>query len=123
MPTPTVGAEAPNKNSNSTGPKNLLEIARGEWNQLWPTPSAHEARLGYQDRSDPTKKGSQESLFTAVVNRMETFPTPDVGAAKGRGATSASGRSRLGGALNPAWVEWLMGVPTGWTALGSWETE
>ena len=27
------------------------------------------------------------------------------------------------GMLNPEWVEWLMGVPTGWTALGSWETE
>lgn len=22
-----------------------------------------------------------------------------------------------GGALNPEWVEWLMGVPIGWTAL------
>jgi hypothetical protein len=27
------------------------------------------------------------------------------------------------GYLNPDWVEWLMGVPTGWTDLGSWETE
>jgi len=27
------------------------------------------------------------------------------------------------GMLNPEWVEWLMGVPTGWTALGSWGME
>jgi len=27
------------------------------------------------------------------------------------------------GMLNPDWVEWLMGVPTGWTELGSWGTE
>ena len=27
------------------------------------------------------------------------------------------------GMLNPAWVEWLMGVPTGWTELGCWGTE
>ena len=27
------------------------------------------------------------------------------------------------GMLNPDWVEWLMGVPIGWTELGSWETE
>jgi hypothetical protein len=27
------------------------------------------------------------------------------------------------GMLHPDGVEWLMGVPTGWTALGSWETE
>ena len=33
----------------------------------WPTPAAHEARLGYQDRSKG-KKGSQESLTTVVIN-------------------------------------------------------
>jgi len=27
------------------------------------------------------------------------------------------------GHLNPDWVEWLMGVPTGWTDLGSWGME
>lgn len=64
----------------------------------WPTPSAHEARLGYQDRSDPTKKGTQESLTTVIVNK-------------------AGGRSVCTGHLNPEWVEWLMGVPTGWTEL------
>ena len=70
----------------------------------WPTPSAHEARLGYQDRSDTTKKGTQESLLTVVVN-------------------TAGGRSECPGHLNPDWVEWLMGVPTGWTELGSWEMQ
>jgi hypothetical protein len=70
----------------------------------WPTPSAHEARLGYQDRSDTTKKGTQESLLTVVVN-------------------TAGGRSECPGHLNPEWVEWLMGVPTGWTELGCWETQ
>ncbi len=70
----------------------------------WPTPSAHEARLGYQDRSDTTKKGTQESLTTVIVNK-------------------AGGRSVCTGHLNPDWVEWLMGVPTGWTGLGSWGTE
>jgi len=69
----------------------------------WPIPSAHEARLGYQDRSDPTKKGTQESLTTVIVNK-------------------AGGRSVCTGHLNPDWVEWLMGVPTGWTELGSWGT-
>jgi hypothetical protein len=27
------------------------------------------------------------------------------------------------GCLNPTWVEWLMGVPTGWTELDSWAME
>ena len=95
--------------------KALVTKQRGEYSQRvksalrtsasestsWPTPSAHEARLGYQDRSDPTKKGTQESLTTVIVNK-------------------AGGRSVCAGHLNPDWVEWLMGVPTGWTELGSW---
>jgi hypothetical protein len=84
------------------------------YQQNWPTPSAHEARLGYQDRSDPTKKGSQKSLTTEVIDRAggtEKFVEP------------GAGKTKLNGALNPTWVEWLMGVPTGWTELGSWETE
>jgi len=64
----------------------------------WPTPSAHEARLGYQDRSDSTKNGTQESLLTVIVNK-------------------SGGRSVCTGHLNPDWVEKLMGVPNGWTAL------
>jgi len=62
---------------------------------MWPTPLAHEARLGYQDRSRG-KKGTQESLTTKVIN--------DLG-----------GRQEVSGQLNPAWVEWLMGFPIGWT--------
>ena len=66
---------------------------------MWPTPSAHEARLGYQDRSRG-KKGTQESLTTVLVN-------------------VAGGRKVCTGHLNPHWVERLMGVPDGWTRLGA----
>jgi hypothetical protein len=62
------------------------------------------SETGIPDRSDTTKKGTQESLLTVVVN-------------------TAGGRSECPGHLNPDWVEWLMGVPTGWTELGCWETE
>jgi DNA (cytosine-5)-methyltransferase 1 len=65
--------------------------------KMWPTPMAHESRLGYQDRSRG-KKGSQESLTTKVINEM-------------------GGRQQVSGQLNPEWVEWLMGFPTGWTEL------
>jgi hypothetical protein len=30
--------------------------------------------------------------------------------------------SDVSGALNPTWVEWLMGFPLGWTALNASET-
>ena len=31
--------------------------------------------------------------------------------------------TQVGGALNPTWVEWLMGLPLGWTASALSETE
>ena len=70
---------------------------------LWPTPSAHEARLGYQ-RRDTNKKGTQESLTTVVINRE-------------------GGREKCTGQLNLEFCEWLMGVKIGLTDLGSWGTE
>jgi hypothetical protein len=69
---------------------------------MWPTPTAHEARLGYQ-RRDTGKKGTQESLTTVVINSM-------------------GGREEVGGQLNPTWVEWLMGFPLGHTDLEPSET-
>lgn len=44
MPTPVAAMEAPNKKSNSNGPKNLVEIAQGKWDHFWPTPTAHNAK-------------------------------------------------------------------------------
>ena len=32
-------------------------------------------------------------------------------------------KDQTSGTLNPTWVEWLMGLPTGWTDLDSWVTE
>jgi len=53
---------------------------------LFPTPQAHEARLGYQ-RRDTGKKGTQKSLSTIIIE-ME------------------GGREKTTGQLNPMWVEW-----------------
>jgi len=62
---------------------------------LWPTPCASEARQGYQNRNRG-KKGSQISLSTVI---------------------QGGPADKVGGALNPTWVEWLMGWPLGWTDL------
>jgi hypothetical protein len=64
----------------------------------WPTLSANEARNGWQDRSG-AKKGKQESLTTVLQRQM------------GR----KTGEPWHGGHLNPAWAEWFMGWPIGWT--------
>lgn len=65
--------------------------------KMWPTPMAHENRLGYQNRNNG-KKGSQKSLTTEVIDDM-------------------GGRDKVIGQLNPQWVEWLMGWPIGHTEL------
>jgi DNA (cytosine-5)-methyltransferase 1 len=41
--------------------------------ELWPTPAAHEGRLGWQDRSSG-KKGYQKSLSTAVMESVGRRP-------------------------------------------------
>lgn len=67
----------------------------GPASSFWPTPMAHEARLGYQ-RRDTGKKGSQKSLTTIVIDE-------------------AGGRDAVSGQLSPVWEEALMGFPLGWT--------
>jgi hypothetical protein len=80
----------------------------------WPTPAAHEPRLGYQNRNNG-KKGTQKSLTTVVV---ETAGQQD------QAKLNKSGKSQESqGKLNPNWVEQLMGLPVGWTDLGFWATE
>jgi len=59
----------------------------------------------------------------------ESWPTPTAHMAKETNAPSEANRnepsmaSRVGGKLNPTWVEWLMGWPLGWTDLKPLETD
>jgi len=71
-----------------------------EFVQMWPTPTTHLAKEG----GYPAEYTRNTPSLTAVAMESE-------------------GRPHSSGYLNPDWVEWLMGVPTGWTDLGSWETE
>lgn len=57
------------------------------------------------------------------------WPTPTVNDSKNNGAASQLERQSpnlnavLGGALNPTWVEWLIGWPLGWTDCGASATD
>jgi hypothetical protein len=69
---------------------------------LWPTPAARD----YKDTGlHPASQGRNSPNLPAIVMRAKMV---------------VSGES---GRLNPTWVEWLMGWPLGWTALGRLETD
>jgi hypothetical protein len=102
--------------------------------QRWPTPTVSDA---YTDklRSTQQKEGSMHSVTLAQA--VQRWPTPRAQNGEPRNhtaylrphgpqnlenAVAVRDPSTIGGKLNPTWVEWLMGFPTGWTDLGGSET-
>lgn len=78
----------------------------------WPTPVA-----------DGDRRTNYAQGGTLLGYAVTMWPTPTVQDAKNNGAPSQMERNtkplnaECGGALNPPWVEWLMGWPIGWTDL------
>lgn len=103
-----------------SGEANLCE-AVVESLRMWPTPKASAAGPDFA----AMKRGKSISWQTAVA----MFPTPTVQDATNNGGKSQYQRNSLplnaiaGGALNPTWVEWLMGWPLGWTDCGASATD
>jgi hypothetical protein len=97
--------------------------------KLFPTPTKQERSSNQPyDATAPIDSGRSLSTF------VRTFPTPTKFDATNRGSRGAYPGSnhhlasldwvvqhdpaeKVGGALNPPWVEWLMGWPIEWTAL------
>jgi len=77
----------------------------------WPTVTVGEEKYRIKGNSQASK------CLSAMAVRGE-LGHPD------QANLNTNGKSQeLQGKLNPSWVEHLMGLPTGWTDLGSWETE
>jgi hypothetical protein len=124
VPTPTASDHIERK-CTSTDRASALNfetnksVSLDRWVKMWPTPTAH----------DVTKRGNTEADHHYyphdLANMVEIFPTSiarDSRSFKGavplpnhEGAPSLI--QRVGGQLNPTWVEWLMGYPLEWTAL------
>lgn len=98
-PTPTVSGNHNRKGSSAKSGDGLSTAVK-----TWPTPTANEMRttdreklIARRERCKETAKngnGFGLTLWNAMTLAGET-----------------------GGALNPTWVEWLMGWPLGWTDL------
>lgn len=123
--------------------ENLEEVvAVREQNRMWPTPSAGVFNLNEDPKTFlkrqakwKDQKGYHNSVPLTVAVKM--WPTPcardwkDTGrpemlasfAHKNKLACSvAASDTSQNGSLNPTWVEWLMGFPTGWTDCDASET-
>ena len=87
---------------------------------LFPTPTTIDAGTGRFN----TSVGSSNARPTlAMMAKKALWPTPTAHNAKETNAKSEMNRNtptlaaKVGGKLNPEWVEWLMGWPLGWTDL------
>jgi DNA (cytosine-5)-methyltransferase 1 len=104
--------------------------------ETWPTPVASDAWTGDLKSTQQTE-GSRHSLNLSTA--VQNWPTPTYGKLAGgtggfnqieelylTGQVTLEEKKAMqagnGGRLNPTWVEWLMGFPTGWTDLEDWET-
>lgn len=123
----------------------LVPLTAGTESGSWPTPDASVANDGedldrWQERrariKAEKKNGNGFGMPLAIAARM--WPTPQAADVRDRGNLAsgaikrrmAKGKqimlsqsvSEVSGALNPTWVEWLMGFPLGWTVLEVSET-
>ena len=123
-------------------PGNLAEqIQYGKpTTHMWRTPDAHSGRGPSSEKRMKMKleKGMPISINDQVAHPNLMWPTPTARDYKDSGkAVINSDRNLLpqkvakndkdqwikgGGSLNPTWVEWLMGYPSGWTDLNHSET-
>ena len=102
---------------------------------LWPTPTCPN---GERSVAHVTDWRSERTAYTSsgkkvqvdLAQAVKRWPTPTVVSSSGGAALCKWGGSgsremlkkivtpeELNGALNPTWVEWLMGWPLGWTDL------
>ena len=108
----------------------------------WPTPGAQDAKWRDTPHTAQLRKdqGNQLGLHAAVILEDQApWPTPRASEWKGTGPLGSKSheyrldrgyldatvqeRGQTTGPLNPTWVEWLMGWPTGWTDLKQLETD
>lgn len=123
-PTPTTQDHIERK-STQQKPGSRHSVGLGDAVRMWPTPTT-------DDASNVNPKPNRFRGLVAAVNET-TYPTPLASGGGGTGhwnkveqlftdgkvtyEEKMAMQAGSGGRLNPTWVEWLMGFPTGWTDL------
>jgi hypothetical protein len=85
---------------------------------LWPTPKGHAGSMR-RLKPTPVQLAGKAGMDLSVAVRIH-LPTPT---ANRRDGLQSHGVNVISGQLNPRWVEWLMGYPSGWTDLEDSETQ
>ena len=89
--------------------------------KLFPTPRANEYKDTLQSVPPSRQKEPGKCNLTQAIALEKLYTTPC--AADSQGSTGGNNhrslRTDVAGQLNPAWVEWLMGFPIGWTDLNA----
>ncbi len=117
LPTPTVTDSKSKGYTYDQGDKTRPRLSLTGLARLWPTPQAHDAKLGYAKRVG--RFGTKHGCMN--LNDWVMLPTPAARGWKDGAHPAELDRNtpglaaHAGGALNPTWVEWLMGWPLGWT--------
>jgi hypothetical protein len=132
-PTPSANGERPNRDI----PHRLAtgrQITLSEKVRLWPTPNVpnggqvnppgtsatgrtpdgRRRQVGLEQAVKLWPNGRGDLKLSSAV-LVSLLPTPAA-----REGHAQQLPERIGGQLNPTWVEWLMGFPPGWTACGDW---
>jgi hypothetical protein len=134
-PTPTAGDSKASGSRNTINSKahagvSLTDAVRGDLGtgRLWPTPTTQNAKCNGSHPAPASRQGGMP-----LQEAVKMWPTPasksDSGGVHGmdggararamlrRNVDEATAKAMCTGSLNPAWVEWLMGYPLGWTVL------
>jgi hypothetical protein len=140
-PTPVVGdgigANLPHRRKARRNTLTMAVLAPEKFR--WPTPTAGDAKAAGSRNLEGSKAKPGVSLTDAVLHggstrpRQPLWPTPSASRygtsnngcpGDGRDEYATKGTesletmaNRQGGALNPDWVEALLGLPVGWTDL------
>lgn len=141
-PTPNASDEQTYtmKESGSQASRSLSSMAvQGKLSpqKNWTTPTCHMAKEGgfpaEYTRNTPTLTAQASGPPTPEKSNTTgksqgSWPTPDCSDrrsknSKQQGLTNKATENKTNTKLNPNWVEQLMGLPVGWTDLGSWATE
>jgi hypothetical protein len=91
---------------------------------MWPTPTTQEIEHPQAELTETGRrktKDGKNSHSLGLADAVKMWPTPHANCGNGIGEHGTGGQNlqtAAGGQLNPDWVCWLMGFPTGWTDIG-----